>query len=737
MVLKKSIHLFSNMTFEARPEMTHKNLDYFSGFPKDAPYGAHPDGEGAHFSIFSRNAWRVWLAFFDSPQDHTPCCEIELDPVDNRTGDIWHVWVKGVGHGQLYLWRMEGPYDPQSGHLFDTEAFLLDPYAKALTGDFRWDDATPRHRDKPLAVRFSSNGGVKGMPKCIVCSDRFEWEKDRPLNHPLSETIIYECHVRGLTAQGNSDAKAPGTFAGVVEKIPYFKKLGITALELLPVHEFSVAQGIRKNPFTEKELTNYWGYNTVSFFAPNGRYSKSGNMGEQVSEFKYMVKELHKADIEVILDVVFNHTAEGGQDGPILCFKGLENSIYYLLNKKTGDYLDYTGCGNTMNCNHPVVREFILSCLKYWVLHMHVDGFRFDLASVLGRDEKGNLLPNPPLLAAIEQDPMLRGTKVIAEAWDAAGAYQVGEFTGRWAEWNGKFRDDVRRFWKGNPKSLGPFATRLSGSSDLYGDDRTPHHSINFVTSHDGFPLIDWASYEKKHNLANGEDNQDGDNHNLSLNHGHEGPTKDKKIDLLRKRQAKNMYTSLLLSLGVPMVLGGDEFLRTQQGNNNAYCQDNEISWFDWELINKNAEMVRFATELIAFRKRHPSLHRPDFFTGKPKADGTGPDIIWFGQNGKKVNWENGQLALAALIDGHYKDRAIHSDKDIFLMFNAQDNETWFEVPKSINGGEWKIALDTGLDAPLDIYPQGEEPFLKEKKRYHLVGKSTAVLIASCKSCDQ
>jgi len=712
-----------------RKTMSQKSFAYHPGFPNRAPCGACPDGAGVHFSIFSRNAWRVHLAFFDSPNDHVPDFEIELDPEENRTGDIWHVWVQGAKEGQLYLWRMDGPYDPKAGHRFDPEAFLLDPYAKALTGDFKWDDAHPRKGDKPLAVRFTSKKGVAGMPKCIVCSDRFEWEGDRPLNIPLSETVIYECHVRGLTADKSSLSKSPGTFAGVIEKIPYFKKLGVTALELLPVHEFSVAQGVRKNPFTGKELTNYWGYNTVSFFAPNGRYSGSGNMGEQVKEFKTMVRELHKQGIEVILDVVFNHTAEGGPDGPLLCFKGIDNGVYYLLDKNDGAYLDYTGCGNTMNCNHPVVREFILSCLKYWVLHMHVDGFRFDLASVLGRDEDGKLLPNPPLLDSIEEDPLLRGTKIIAEAWDAAGAYQVGEFTGRWAEWNGKFRDDVRRFWAGDKKSLGSFATRIAGSSDLYGKGRTPAHSINFVTSHDGFTLRDWASYEKKQNRANGEENRDGDNSNNSFNHGVEGPTTDPGINETRSRQVKNMLATCLLSLGTPMILGGDEFLRTQQGNNNAYCQDNEISWFDWDLTKKNKEMVRFAAELIAFRKRHPSLRRKDFFSGKVLQSGETPDVLWLDSKGNKLNWKEGNAALMSLINGRYKAGDWGVDNDILMIFNGTKEKVLFTAPGPAGDKTWTLFLDTGQKHPDDIFSNENGKVQKAGTPYALKPHSMAVFV--------
>ena len=710
--------------------MKYKDVEFFSGFPQRLPFGANVDADGVHFSIFSRHAKRVWLLLFDNPDDDSSQYEIELQPEINRTGDVWHTWIKGVMPGQLYLWRMDGPFIPEKGHRFHPEYLLFDPYAKAITGNYYWDETNPN------PVLYKNGKGAKFMPKCVVCSDKFEWEFDRPLNRPLSETVIYECHVRGLTAHQSSKVEHPGTFKGIVEKIPYFKDLGITALELLPVQEFSVLQEARKNPFTGEELPNYWGYNTVGFFAPNGRFSSSGSRGEQVREFKWMVRELHRAGIEVILDVVFNHTAEGNEKGPNFCFKGIDNSIYYMLDPMDGSYLDYTGCGNTFNCNHPVVREYIISCLYYWVLHMHVDGFRFDLASVLGRDKEGKLLPNPPLLERIEEYPILRGTKIIAEAWDAAGAYQVGDFTGRWAEWNGRFRDDVRHFWRGDRGSLGRLATRFAGSADLYGDDgRTPHHSINFITSHDGFTLLDWTSYEKKHNLANGHDNLDGDSHNLGCNHGIEGPATDPHIIELRQRQCKNMLATLFLSLGVPMLLGGDEFRRTQQGNNNPYCQDNPISWFDWSLAESHPGQVRFVRELIRFLKRHPALRRQSFYSGKLSEEDFFPDITWFGEKGGAPDWDGENLCLSVLIKGDLISRQGDSvyDHDFFIMFNANLSDREFQVPTPPSGGEWKIAIDTRNPSPNDIYLPGTEPSFYIGNTFRLMERSLAVLIALCK----
>ena len=717
--------------------MSGRRLDIRPGFPKATPYGANIDGDGVHFSLFSRHATRAWLLLYDAPQDDFPFQEIELNPAINRTGDIWHVWVRELTEGQLYLWRLDGPSDPATGHRFDPDHLLLDPYAKALTGDFDWKAGLAKDPDRPKAVCYPASAGASGMPKCVVATDRFEWEEDQPLERPLSEAVIYECHVRGLTAHPNSSIKNKGTFAGVIEMIPYFKKLGINAVEFLPAHEFSMLHEDHTNPLTGQPLENYWGYNTVSFFAPNGRYSSSGTRGQQVIEFKQMVKALHANGIEVYLDVVFNHTAEGNHKGPTICFKGIDNTIYYLLHPKTAAYRDYTGCGNTFNCNHPVVRNFIISCLHYWVLQMHVDGFRFDLASVLGRDENGDMMPNPPLLRAIEEDPVMRGTKIIAEAWDAAGAYQVGEFSGRWAEWNGRFRDDVRRFWRGDPASVGAFATRFSGSSDLYGDDgRTPHHSINFVTSHDGFTLLDWASYEKKYNLPNGHNNTDGDNYNLSFNHGVEGPTDDPRILTLRRRQAKNIFTTLILSLGVPMIAGGDEFLRTQQGNNNAYCQDNEISWFDWDLVRDEQEMQRFVRELIALRKRHPSLARKCFYTGATEQNRSSPDLVWLGAKGRAPDWRGKSLTLGAVINGHFERRDRHTDCDILFLFNAEKEPTWFQVPPAPNGGKWRVAVDTSNPSPDDIRPERLAPYLGGVKRYTLADRACAVLIATRREKD-
>lgn len=709
-------------------------MKFFSGFNRRLPYGANLDGDGVHFSIFSRHASRVWLVLFDEPDDDEPSIEYPLDPVKNRTGDIWHIWVKNSSEGQLYLWKMDNPDLSGPHHCFDPEVLLIDPYARAVTGATVWD------YNDPNPMRYGNGRSTAKIPKCVVCSDTFDWEGDKPLRHPMSDTIIYECHIRGLTAGNNADVEHQGTYAGVIEKIPYFKELGITALEFLPVHEFNAVQHQRFHPVTHEPLMNYWGYHTVCFFAPGGHFSSTGTRGQQVTEFKRMVRELHKAGIEVILDIVFNHTGEGDRLGPVFSFKGIDNNIYYMMDPVTGKYLDYTGCGNTLNCNHPVVKDFILNCLHYWVLQMHVDGFRFDLASVLGRDENGDLLANPPLLRRIEEDPILRDTKIIAEAWDAAGAYQVGDFTGRWGEWNGKYRDEVRRFWRGDPDSLGHFATRLAGSSDLFGDDgRTPHHSINFVTSHDGFTLNDWASYEKKHNQDNGQNNEDGATWNISRNHGVEGETDDPLINKIRLQQAKNMFATMMLSLGVPMITGGDEFLRTQDGNNNPYCQDNDISWFDWALDDRNLDMLRFTREMIKLRKHMNPLKKQSFYTGKPDFDHTHPDILWSGAADHAPVWGGHDLTIAALINGCcFQDcpghREAHTQMDVtdmFIMCNANPIPRMFKIPPAPNHGQWKIAVNTQSPSPHDIFPKDQElPLEPGQTKFHLAPHSLTVLIA-------
>jgi glycogen operon protein len=703
---------------------------------KALPLGAALVNDGINFAIFSRNATAVTLIVFESTEPDSPRIEIPLDKRGNKTGNIWHCFIKGLGAGTCYLYRTDGPYFPEKGLRFNPHKTLIDPYAKALTDISNWDYAKvaaydPNHPGRDLTYSYEDD--IAHQPRCIVIDDEFDWQGDIPLNYPLRFSVIYETHVKGLTANPNSGVKFPGTYKGVVEKIPFFKDLGITSLEFLPVQEFNENEIPRINPDTGKRLTNYWGYSTVAFFAPKGSYASDKSPGGQVREFKEMVRELHKAGIEVILDIVFNHTAEGNEEGPTFSFRGLDNPVYYILNENRRYYQNYSGCGNTMNCNHPVVRTFIMDCLRYWVMEMHVDGFRFDLGSILGRDQHGNIMENPPTLERIAEDPILSSTKIIAEAWDAGGAYQVGWFPGgRWAEWNDKFRDNVRKYWRGDPKETRYIATRISGSSDLYlRDGRKPFHSINFITSHDGFTMKDLVSFNTKYNKANGEDNRDGSDNNLSYNYGIEGATADPVVSVLRERQIKNFFTTLLISLGTPMILGGDEFGRTQGGNNNAYCQDNELSWYDWSLLEKNKTLYRFIKEMIAFRMRHPGFMRPEFFTGRGEDYQGIPDISWFDEEGKSPNWDKIGYHLALRLDGSRAETlADRDDSDFYIMLNADIDTQAFILADAPGKKEWYRAVDTGLGSPNDILLPGTEKILPSQHKYPVKARSIVILIS-------
>jgi isoamylase len=676
------------------------------------PYGALLHERGVQFVVFSRSATAMRLLLYDRAEDAEPAEIIAFDRETNRWGDIWSLFVPGVGPGQLYHFQAEGPHDPERGQWFDGEARLIDPYAKALAGCFQ-----------------PGKDGIVRPPKCVVIDDHFDWQGDRHLRLELSETIIYETHVRGFTRHPSSKVEHPGTYLGLVEKIPYLKSLGVTAVELMPVHEFP----IRDIHGRVLDRPNYWGYDPIAFFAPHRGYAMDDAPGSQVVEFKQMVKELHRAGIEVILDVVFNHTAEGNELGPVLSFKGLENHVYYMLDNGGSRYKNYSGCGNTVNGNHPIVREMIFHCLRQWVHNYHIDGFRFDLASILSRDRNGDLMPNPPLLEAIAEDPLLADTKIIAEAWDAAGAYQVGSFGDRrWAEWNGRYRDDVRRYWRGEPGLTGAFATRLSGSSDLYEPGgRPPYNSINFITSHDGFTLNDLVSYRDKHNEANGEGNRDGDNNNHSDNYGVEGPTRRKAIEELRLRQIKNMLSTLMLSQGVPMIVAGDECRRTQRGNNNAYCQDNEISWFDWRLIEQNAHLVRFASALNHFRQRQITVRREHFLTGKPSEPGSLPDVSWYSAVGTAVDWSGDDLVLICLLTA--PDERVDPEgtgSDVLLLINATPIGREFILPPVAKSTPWRLFLDTAAKPPGDVYPACDGPSPPSSGRLMLPHRSLLCYVA-------
>ncbi len=704
------------------------------------PLGSTVTETGTNFAIFSRNATRVWLMLFDEPEDDTPSYHVELHPIKNRTGDIWHIHLANVEHGQLYLYRMDGPYAPQIGHRFNKHKPLLDPYAKAVTnGPWDWSQATGYDfLSKEKDLSFSTTSNLAGMAKCVVYGDDgFDWRGDRPLNRPMNETIIYETHVRSLTVHPSANVEQPGTYAGVIEKIPYFKALGVTAIELVPIHEFNEFEFERYNPLTGERLINYWGYNTLAFFAPKGNYSHLGaSRGEQVVAFKEMVRALHEAGLEIILDVVFNHTVEGNQLGPTLSFRGIDNSIYYLLEDNPRYYKNFSGVGNSLNCNHPIVRDFVIDCLRYWVQEMHVDGFRFDLATGLSRDRWGDIQGNPALPARIAEDPLLRTAKLIAEPWDIGG-YQVGHFPGgRWAEWNDKYRDEVRQYWRGDPGLVGALATRLAGSGDLYfPNGRRPTHSINFIAAHDGFTLNDVVSYNEKHNKANGEDNRDGHNHNISYNYGVEGPTDDQAIESIRNRQVKNFLTTLLLSQGTPMINGGDEFRRTQQGNNNAYCQDNEISWYDWDLVQTHADVHRFVRHLIAFRQAHPVFRRTRFFTGLDLDGDQYRDIHWYSVYGYDADWNPDDKTLMCALDGAKEETgADEDDADVLLMFNADDRPHEFQLIPVPHEGSWHLVIDTGLPSPQDIRPLGKEVELRNATSYRVEARSIVVMISTWSS---
>jgi glycogen operon protein len=664
--------------------------------------GVSAGADNSRFSVFSRNATRVWLALFNEVEDREPCWEHEFDPFEQRTGDVWAVMVEHVPQGAYYMYRMDGPFDPIAGHRFDPDQYLLDPYARAFAGN-----------------------PYDGTMKSVLVPSDFGWHGALPPRLAMKDTIIYEAHVRGLTRHDSAGVASPGTYAGLVEKLPYLKSLGVTAIELLPVQEMGEDRLGRCALGSNTELTNYWGYSSIGFFAPAARYSCSGHGWEHVTEFHAMVDAIHKAGMEVILDVVFNHTSEGNDRGPTLCFRGLDNAIYYMLGRH-GEYLNYSGCGNTFNCNHPLVRDFILDCLRYWVSVMHIDGFRFDLASILGRDESGNLMESPPLIQRIAEDPVLRDTKLIAEAWDAGGAYQVGSFGGlRWAEWNGRYRDDVRRYWRGDPGMRGALALRLTGSPDLYErGDRSPIHSINFVTCHDGFTLRDLVSYTHKHNWLNGEGNRDGSDENFSQNCGMEGETDHLGVNALRLKMQKNFLATLHLSLGVPMMLGGDEFGRTQGGNNNAYCQDNEVSWFDWSLLEKNTDLTRFCRELIAFRKAHPVFRRDTFFNGA-KGDGNGgsyEDIAWFAPRQEQaLDWDADESAMAFCIDGR-ENNGVY----VFAAFNGGRRKRSFTLPEL----PWRVRINTALLSPEDIAPIGKPALPLNETVLEVPAQSVIVLTA-------
>lgn len=675
------------------------------GYPK---LGATPDDSGVNFALFSRHGRRVILELYQNYYDDKPSHRFFLDPIRNRTGDIWHIYVYGVGHGQYYGWRVDGEYDPENGKRFNVNKLLFDPYAKAISSTIDWDEPYIYGYDKnsPLKdLSFSTLDSAQSHAKCIVIDDSvYHWEDDRRPKIPWKDTIIYEMHVRFFTISPTSGVQYPGTYKGILEKLEHLKELGVTTIELMPVFEFSVNSNMNVNPFTGKRLKDMWGYNPLGFFAVTGNYSTGIKLGEQVFEFKDLVKQLHRNGFEVILDVVYNHTGEGNELGPTLSFRGIDNEIYYMLdpsNKR--NYLNYSGCGNTLNCNHPVVKEMIIDSLRYWATEMHVDGFRFDLAAILGRTPDGKWIGDLSLLKDISEDAVLHDLKLIAEGWDAAGGYFLGQFPQGWAEWNGRYRDVVRRFVRGDEGTIAELATRIAGSADLYAG-RSPHASINFVTCHDGFTLRDLVSYRYKHNEANGEGNRDGTDENFSCNYGVEGETDDSEINRIRKQQVKNFIAILMVSHGTPMVLMGDEMYRTQKGNNNAYCHDDETTWLDWSLKDKHHDIFRFFKKMIHFRKAHPALRREHFFTGQTTSRGI-PDLTWHGVKPFEPDFSYHSHSIAFMISGDVKNG--EQDDDIYVILNQWREPLRFVLPY-LHGKSWYRVVDTSKDCPEDFLDEPE-----------------------------
>jgi isoamylase len=683
-------------------------------FPVEAgsfhPLGATPSSSGVNFSLASSNATSVELLLFSAQDSLEPFQTIRFDPHVNKTFHCWHAFVRGIKPGVHYAYRVEGPCD-SAGHRFNRNKVLIDPYSRG-NSHFLWDRAsacTPEDN-----VRTS-------MRSIVIDASGYDWEGDEPLKRPIQDCIIYEAHVRGFTQSPTSGVRHPGTFAGLIEKIPYLKDLGITAVELLPVFDFDDTAVLRTAD--GKSVHNLWGYSSIGFFAPQSHYCVNPESGSHLREFRDMVKALHRAGIEVILDVVFNHTDEGNQHGPLYCFKGIDNRAYYLLVPwALQDYMDFSGCGNTLNCNHPLAGKLILDCLQYWVREAHVDGFRFDEGSILSRGEDGMPAVHPPLVWQIELNEELADTKLIAEAWDAAGLYQVGHFPGdRWAEWNGRYRDDARRFVKGDPGLVGAIASRLGGSADIYQErGGSPMNSINFVTCHDGFTLSDLVSYNQKHNEENCEHNNDGINDNLSWNCGVEGDSADPNINSLRDRQIRNFVAILLLSRGVPMFAAGDEIRRSQKGNNNSYCLDNEISWLDWTFVNSHPELLRFWKLMIRFRRMHSAVRSPEFFNGALNERGL-KDVSWHGTKLNQPGWDDkGARALAMTLAG------FGGDPDLHVIFNMFWESLEFEIPL-VPGRRWFLAIDTAQPPPHDITDSGCEQEVPGNKRW-VEARSVVVL---------
>ena len=695
------------------------------------PLGATWDGSGVNFALFSENATGVELCLFDRPNQGRETTQVRMT---EQTAQVWHVYLPEARPGQFYGYRVHGPYNPAEGHRFNPAKLLLDPYAKSIAGSIKWSDAlfgyTIGHPDGDLSK--DERDSADGIPKCVVVDPAFSWGQDAPPRTPWHQTLIYEMHVRGFTARHSKVPKElRGTYAALTHPaiIDYLRSLRITAVELMPIHQF-----VADKFLVDRGITNYWGYNSIGFFAPESSYASPGTLGQQLAEFKTMVKTLHREGIEVIVDVVYNHTGEGNHLGPTLCFRGIDNAAYYrLVADDRRYYMDYTGCGNTLNMTHPRTLQLIMDSLRYWVLEMHVDGFRFDLASTLARE-----LHSVDRLGAffdiIHQDPVLSQVKLIAEPWDLGeGGYQVGNFPVLWAEWNAEYRDTIRRFWKGDDGSLGGLAFRLTGSSDLYDrGGRRPYASINFVTAHDGFTLADLVSYNDKHNVANGEDNRDGHNGNFSWNCDVEGPTDNPEILALRKRQQRNFLATLIFSQGVPMLLAGDEIGRTQRGNNNAYCQDNEISWIDWKLDPQRRDLLEFTRLLMRLFHQHPVLRRRKFFQGRTIRGSEVKDLAWFRPDGKEMSdedWNNPsvhclglRLAGDAIEDTDARGNRIVDDT-LLILLNAHYEPLSFVLPAHRRKVRWEVVFDTR-----DQKPTRRRRLIRGGQPYELEARSLVLL---------
>ncbi len=720
-----------------------KNL--LPGTPE--PLGPTVMPDGINFAFHSSGATRLELLLFDNITDRRPSQIIPLTAESNRTGDIWHIFVEGLPNRTLYNIRADGPYDPaKNGTRFNAEKTLIDPYAPAISGDFYWqsgdalgyDNSDPGDDGRHLIPSTVDN--VQGAPRCVAYRSNFDWENDRHPDIPIEESIIYEVNVRGFTRHHSSESDLAGTYRGFIEKIPYLQELGVTAVELLPIMEFDQFDGPFRDPVSGERLSNAWGYNTVAFFAPESHYSYYGKLGSQIDEFKMLVRELHKNQIEVILDVVFNHSREGNHYGPTISFKGLDNNVYYMLTPQPQFYNDFTGCGNTLNCNHPVVRKFILDCLRYWVTEMHVDGFRFDLAAVFAIDVDQQEKGKTPLIHEIETDPVLSRIKLIAEPWSIR-QYRLGSFSDRrWAEWNGKFRDAVREWVKGEPIP-GELARRVAGSYDLFGNDpdnkegRSPFHSINFVTCHDGFTLNDLVSYNEKHNIRNGENNQDGANDNNSWNCGYEGdvtrladfpPEKRDEIEALRRKQIKNCLTLLFVSQGTPMLLYGDEMRRSAGGNNNTVFQDNELNWINWDEAKAHADILRFVKLIIAFRKRHQLAPRWRYMTPDEAETPILRNISWHGVTACQPDFSTSSRFIAWVLEAFETNH--RSDVPIYVATNTYWEPLTIELPET-KDRRWYRVVDTALPVGEDIVPE-EEAFFLPEPTYMIRPRTTVVMVA-------